>query len=519
MLTRVRPLACAAAAAAALALPACGGGGGGVSSDDPASLAPASAPLYFQATLRPKGKLKANVEKLSSTVSGIKDPLGQVVAMIDQSLASNKPLSGKTQTFEKDFEPWIGNRAGVFVEGFSGSPSAAGIVQTTDPAATQRAIDDGREKGDKQRSYKGVDYLVGGQDGTAVGVVGDFVLIGDEKGLKDAVDVSKGDSDALGDQSDFTTTLDQAPPGSLAEAYVSLEAVTNELRARSISPAGSKGFESAVGDTSGKSALASLVPSSDSAEVDLSTNASQNIQLTDLSKLIGTLPRQSFATIGIPDLGNRIGETIDQLQKAGVQGVSRKAIDQQLALTGISLDDITKALGDLGIFAEGSDRGSLQGAGVITSPDPAAAKSLIGNLAKLALSAGQRGIKPAAGGTGFSITDPANLGSQPLTITASGGKIVIGYGQQATAQALTGGGGSLGQDPTYKQATAALGGSGISGYFSLGKIFALADALGARHDPGYVQARPYLNHLSYAILGSASKGDFSTSKVIVGIKP
>jgi hypothetical protein len=348
-------------------------------------------------------------------------------------------------------------------------------------------------------------------------VLGDFVVIGEEKGFRDAVDVSKGDTDSLGGQSDFTKTLDQAPSGSLADAYVSLEAATAEIRAND--PQSAKGFEGAVGDTSGKTAIASLVPSSNTAELDLSTNASQNIQLTDLSKLIGTLPEQSFATIGIPDLGGRVNDTIDQLQKAGLQGISRKAIDQQLALTGISLDDITKALGDLGIFAEGSDRASLQGAGVITSPDPAAAKSLIGKIAKLALSSGQRGIRPAAGGNGFSITDPANLGSQPLTITASGDKIVIGYGQQATAQALTGGGGTLGQDQTYKQATAALGGAGVSGYFSLSKILGLADALGALRDPGYVQARPYLRHLSYAILGSAKQGDFSTSKVIVGIKP
>jgi len=127
---------------------------------------------------------------------------------------------------------------------------------------------------------------------------------------------------------------------------------------------------------------------------------------------------------------------------------------------------------------------------------------------------------PVAVATALYITElcPRRV-RQPLTITASGDKIVIGYGQQATAQALTGGGGTLGDDPTYKQATGALGGSGVSGYFSLSKIFGLADALGALHDPGYVQARPYLNHLSYAVLGSASKGDFSTSKVIVGVKP
>src|SRR5919106_3013642 len=58
-----RTLACAAAAAA-LALPACGGDGGGVSSDDPASLAPANAPLYVQATIRPQGEQKSNVEAL-----------------------------------------------------------------------------------------------------------------------------------------------------------------------------------------------------------------------------------------------------------------------------------------------------------------------------------------------------------------------------------------------------------------------------------------------------------------------
>jgi hypothetical protein len=516
MLTRARPLVCAAVAAAALALPACGSSGGGAGSDDPASLAPADAPLYIQATLRPKGKMKTDVEKLASTLSGVPDPTAKLVGLIDQSLASDHPLSGRKQTFEKDFEPWIGDRAGIFVEGFNGNPPAAGIVQTTDPAATQKAIDDGREKGDKQRTYKGVKYLVDAQDGTSVGVDGDFLLIGTEKGLKDAVDVSKGDVDALGDDGDFSKTIDQAPSGSIADVYVSLEGAAKEIRAND--PQSAKGFEGAIGDTTGKTALASLLPSADSAEFDVSTNATKNVQLTDLSQLISSLPAQSFATLGIPDVGTRINETIDQLQKAGVAGVSRKAIDQQLALTGIKLEDITKALGDLGIFAEGSSRSSLQGAGVITSPNPAAAKSLIGNLSRLALSAGQKGISPAASGTGFSVTDPS-LGSQPLSITTSGGKIVIGYGQQATAQALTGGGGTLGDDPTYKQAVAALGGSGVSGYVSLSKVFGLADALGALRDPGYVQARPYLKHLSYAILGSGKQGEFATSKVIVGIKP
>jgi hypothetical protein len=515
MLTRARVLA-SILTAAALAISACGGGGGGVSSDDPASLAPADAPLYIQGVLRPHRQLKTNVETLASTISGYDDPTSKLIDLFDQSLRDSQPLNGKTQTFAKDFEPWLGDRAGVFVEGFTGDPPAAGIVQTTDPLATQRAIDDSKEKGDKDRSYQGVDYLVDGNDGTSAGVVGDFLVIGNEKAFKDAVGVSKGD-DSLGDQDDFTKALDQAPSRSLADAYVSLEGVANEVRADN--PANVKSLEGAIGDTSGKTVLASLVPSSDSLEVDLSTNADQNVQLTDLSKLIETFPAESFAAIGIPDLGDRVSKTIDQLERSGVPGVSKDAIDQQLSNVGLSLDEITGALGDVGIFAEGSDRRSLQGAAVINSPDPQAGEKLISKLTAFALASGQPGIGKAIAGNGFSVRDPEQLGGQPLTITSVPPRIVIGYGLPATAGALSvEGGNDLANDPTYKQAVAALGGAGLSGYVSLSKVFQLADALGAIRDPGYQQARRYLDNLTYAVLGSGKQGDFSSSKVIVGVR-
>jgi hypothetical protein len=514
MLTPRRLFVSILPAAAALAISACGGGGGGVSSDDPASLAPADTPLYIQVVLRPHGQLKTNVETLASTISGYDDPSAKLIDLIDQSLRDNHPLNGRTQTFAKDFEPWLGDRAGVFLEGFTDDPSAAGIVQSTDPNAMQKAIDDSREKGDKDRTYKGVDYLVDGNDGTAAGVVDDFLVIGEEKAFKDAVDVSDG-GDSLGDQGDFTKTLDQAPSGSLTDAYVSLEAVTDQLRADN--PDNAKSLEGAIGDTSGKTALASLVPSSDSLEVDLSTNANENVQLADLSNLIENFPADSFAALGIPNLGDRVTQTIDQLDKSGV--VTRRAIDKQLSDTGLNLDQITAALGDLGIFAEGTDRGSLQGAAVISSDKADDAEKVIGALRSLALVSGQSGISAAKVGTGITLRDPQELGRQSLTVTTEGGKIVIGYGDQATKQALSGdAGGTLADDPIFKQAVGALGGDGLSGYVSLTKVFQLADALGAIQDPGYQQARPYLDKLSYAVLGSGKQGDFSNSKVIIGVK-
>jgi hypothetical protein len=516
MMSRLRALIYVNLAAVVLAVSGCGGGGGGLGSDDPASLAPADSPIYIQGVLRPRGRLKAKVESLASTITRLDDPTAKLIDLVDQGLRESHPLSGKRLTFAKDVEPWLGQRAGIFVRDFADRTSAAGIVQTTDPQAARRFLDDSEEKGDKESSYRSVHYLIDGGDGTAAGLVGKFMVIGTQKGFKAAVDVSKGDEDPLGEEGRLTDTLDEASSGSLVDAYFDLERVTDAIRANNRQ--GAQGLEGAIGDTSGKTALASLVPSSDSAELDISTNASRNVQFADLSSLIESLPADSFATIGVSDLGGRIERAINQLEGTGIAGIGRTAIDQQLAVAGLNLDDITSALGDLAVFAKGADKGSLQGAGVITTDDPAAARKLVNRLTELALRSGQSGISRASVGTGFSVRD-ADLGRQPLTITTDGKRIAIGYGKQATEQALSAAGGrTLADDPTYKQAVDALGGGGIFGYVSLPKVFQLADALGAIRDPGYQQVRPYLHRLSYAVLGSGEQGDRSTSKIIVGVR-
>jgi uncharacterized protein DUF3352 len=514
MLSPVRALVLVFCAAAALAISACGGSGGGVSDDDPASLAPADSPVYVQATVRPKGKLKSDVESLASTVSGLADPTGKLIELIDRSEADETFLNGGHPTFAKDIEPWLGARGGVFLEGFSGDPAYAYVQQTTDPGATQKFIDDSKQQGDSEHTYEGVDYLVDGDDETAAGVVSNFFVLGSEAGFKHAVGVSKGD-DSLGDQSGFTDSLDGASSGSIADAYIDLEKAGEEIRSQD--PDNAKAVESSVGDLSGKTILASLVPSSDSLELDATTNLDQNFISTDLEKLIGGFPSDSLAAVGIPDLGGQIERTIDQLEQAGVEGITRDAIDKQLSQAGLSLDDITSALGDLGIFAEGTNQASLQGAGVVTSGDSEAVQKLIKQLSSLVLLSGQSGASEAPIGTGFELRNPAEIGRQPLIVTTQNGKIAIGYGEQATEQSLSGGGPTLADDPTFKQAVSALGGTGVSGYVSLPKVFQLADSLGSLTDPDYQQARPYLERLSYLIFGSGEQGDTQGSKVIVGV--
>ncbi len=167
---------------------------------------PADAPIYAQVTLRPKGKLKSDVEALATTVSGFEDPVGRLIEDLEESANEEPTLSGKRISFEQDIDPWLGETAGIFATGFSEDPGA-GIVQMTDPEAAQQFIDDTKQQGDEEATYKGTDY--GLDDGTAYGVLGDF-LCRRRAGLQAVVDVSEGE-DSLGDQSEFTDALDQAP--------------------------------------------------------------------------------------------------------------------------------------------------------------------------------------------------------------------------------------------------------------------------------------------------------------------
>ncbi len=496
-----------------LALGGCGDGG--VSGDgDPASLAPADTPLYVQGVLRPQGRLKGDVEALASTISGFRDPTGELIDLLDQSMNEEPTLSGKQLSFARDIEPWLGDRAGVVVDGFAGDPPVVAIIETTDADATGAFLDASKQRGDEDRSYSGVDYLLDGDDSTAAGVVDDFLVFGDEKGFKDAVDVADGD-DSLAERGEFTTALDEAPPGSLADAYVSLEAVTDAIRRED--PDSAKGFEASVGETTEKTVLASLVPAGDHAELDLITNAELGIAPADLTELIGTFPAESFAALAAPDIGDRIKRVIDQLERAGVEGVSREAIDQRIAATGTSLEEITSALGDLGVFAQGSSERRLQGAAVITTDDPPAAKDLIGRLADLVLGSPQPGVSRADVGTGVTLRDPEELGPQPLTIATVADRIAIGYGPQATERALLDGGGqTLAGDPTFKRAILALDGTALSGFVAPRAVFRLADSLGAVSDPGYRKARPYLRKATFLALGVGAEGDLATTKLVIG---
>jgi Protein of unknown function (DUF3352) len=501
-----------AAAAAALAIAACGDDSGGGGGGDLASLAPAETPVYVQGVVRPDGDLRSNVEAMVDDVAGI-DAGQQIVNQIDAGLAEQQ------LTWEDDISPWLGENGAIFISGFGGSEveSGAALLETTDSGAAEdfvAKLAEG-ESDVKEQEYEGVTYRSDGE--FAVGLVDETLVAGDPEAFEAAVNASGGDS--LADNGDFSDTIDRAPSESLADVYVNVDDFFAAVQ-RDLDPQSKRFFESFAGQTEGGTALGSVaVPSADRLEIDFLSNAGEQMALGDVTDFLGTFPADSWAAFATPDVGDQLTKAIDQIDEVGIPpDVPPGALKQQLSSSGFDVEQLASAIGDVGVFVSGTDQASIGGALVVTTDDQAAAEKTIADLAKLARQSGTAGLKPTAGGSGFTIRDPEELGPEPLVVETANGRIAFAYGQDAADAALEGGGGeTLGSSEVLGSATDALGDAEPAGFVDFGPILTLAESLGATSDPDYAVAKPYLDKLDFLAFGSGEDGDFVTSKIVLAL--
>jgi hypothetical protein len=509
--TRISLTLSTAAAATALAFSGCGDddGGGGT---NPAALAPPDTPLYVEGAIRPEGELQTDTEAAIEAVSGFNDPGTRLIDLIDQGLAEDTDL-----TYEEDIEPWLGERGAVAVTSFENDEAFAVIVETTDSGAAEDFLSKAAETEEdvREASYEGADYQVD-QDGFAVGLVDDFLVGGDEKIFKQIVDTSGGDS--LAEDSTFEDTVDAAPAESLVDVYVDIE---DAIRAAGdqVDPAALQAIEASIGDLSGKTILASLIPSGETIELDFSTNLEAPFEPGDVSELLGSVPADSWLAVGAADLGAAIEQGLEQSESAGIP---REQLERQLREAGVNLErDILSWPEDFVAFVGGSDLNTLGGALIVTSGDPAASRDAVEKLVDVAVQSDEPGVKRLSvpGGAGLEARDRAELGPQPLQLVAKGDRVVLGYGAEATEQALEGGGATLSGAPIYQEAVAALGeGVDLSGFLSVAPVLEFAEAVGAAGDSGYQEAKPYLERFSYLVFGTGTEGDLTITKIVLGLQ-
>lgn len=509
-----------------LALPVagCGGGGGdddaGSSSSSLAVIAPPSSPVFVEASIQPRGELKTNVEDVVRTIAGI-DDVGELIV---SELESSAREEGEPFDFEREIEPWLGERAGIFLDGFDGEDfQRVGVgIQTTDPEATQEFIDkqaEAEEDPIDDASYEGVDYKVDSADESVYGIVGELLVVTEqEAAFKDAVDAANGDS--LDDEAAYDEAIAAAADGSLADVYVDVGLLI-EQSGEAIDESALQVLRGAGIDPREATAVASVVPGADLVEIEISSDlGGQEPPSGDPSELLGSLPADSFAALAVSGFGEQLEAAIDSLDEEGIPGeVPPGKLKSGLKEAGIDLEEIVGSLGDAGVFVQGSSESTLGGAFVLTTDGLSQAKNTVTNIAALLHTVGVPDVRPVVGkATGFSIHSE-ELGPKPLVVVTKDDRIAIGYGLPAALEAVVASSGpTLSNDPAYKEAVAALGSTPIGLFVDGPGALRLAESLVPRSDSGFQEARRYLQKIASIALGSGADGDRVTAKLIVALE-
>jgi hypothetical protein len=508
--------------AAATALLAGCGGDSGSSSTDPASVAPAETPVFIEAKIQPTGELKANLETIASRV-GVDDLGGTIVSYLEQSALE----SDESFDFDKEVQPWLGESAGVFLTEFDGGDFEGGgfAVEVTDTGEAQDFIDRQSESEDppgKDESYEGVDYKLDGDDEQAVGIVGNFIVFGEDRAaFEAAVDASEGDS--LAEAETYEDITPSAPESSLADVYVDIGGLIKAAGSE-VDPDAKALFDASGVDIEKSSALISLVPGADNLGIDIAAKAAgaeDSVPSEDAAALLGSMPASAIAAIGVGDLGASLGQAVDTIDEQGIPGeVPPNQLKDVMKKAGIDIEKITGNLGDAAVFVEGRTRATLGGALVIEAKNATEAQNTVSNIGTLLRANGTPGVTAVSGrASGFSVRS-ADLGARPLVVATKGERIAIGYGLPATLAGLgSESGPTLAKTKAYNEALDSLGSTPIAGFAAGAPALRLAEGLltDADEKEELEEVAPYLSKVPFLAIGSETNGDVVQVKLILGV--
>ncbi|HEU4600141.1 MAG TPA: DUF3352 domain-containing protein, partial [Solirubrobacterales bacterium] len=393
------------AALAALLVAGCGGGGSGGRGGDPASVAPAGTPLYLEFTLRPTGETKANVETLARKIAGIDDLGGLIAEKLEESASEE----GEEIDFAKEVEPWLGEKGGFIYPEFSEGDfeGFALAMEVTDPGAAEEFIENQVKRSEEEitsASFEGVDFEVD-EDGEAVGVVGELIVIAEEEAIFEEV-VTASNGDSLAEQDAYSDAVSANPDDSAADVYLDIGGLIRAAESSGELDANAKRFfENAGIDLDEATATASLIPGSDRIEIEIRSNAAGESQSAgDASELLGSLPATSVGAFAAAEFGKRFDEGIDKIDEEGIpsEGIPPHKLKATLKEAGIDLDAIAGSIGDLGAYVTGNGERTLGGALVLDTENANQAENTVSNIGLFLRSTGTPGItRIADGASGF----------------------------------------------------------------------------------------------------------------------
>jgi hypothetical protein len=504
-------LALLAAGVAAAVPAACSSDAG---SSQPTQLAPAGAVFYGEATIKPDGEQKQALEDLAEKLPGDKSPGRLAQEVVSSALEE----SDSNLDYDRDVKPWLGDKAAFFATRVSAGElsGAALLLKAEDEDAAKAAIDKAAKGKSKRVTYKDVEYRrIDGK--AAAGIVNGYLVAGNERGLKAAVDVASEDARPIEDSDAYDKALKGVPEDRLGFLYVNMPALLD----------GVKG-------TLGSSALGSfeklfrepyvMTADADSDGVELVTTLPQTLSnlviplFGEGGDLIERLPGDSWAALAQPNLGKTLDYYVDII---AAQAGGRDQIEQALRrATGLDLQrDVIGWMGDFGVFVRGAEVSTVNGALVIETSDKAASDRALAALKRQlgkegAVSVGR--LTAPAGGEGYTLR--SSDVPQPIHVFRKDDRVVLAYGNASARDAVKAGS-PLGDSDEFETATSALGdGYQASTYVAMKPILNLVEGAGqVTDDPDWQKTKPYLRAIGAIVGGTREDGDRLIQKTRVTV--
>ncbi len=525
-----------AVALTAATLTGCGSSGSPKSGPDPASVVPASAPLYVSVVVRPTGSLEKDTVSVARKLTHLRDPFTSLLKAIQSESKSHVSWS--------EVKPWLGERLGLFITSLGGSGSSLSSLAKGSPANLAGKIDRQETEGAlvldvsdtakaraflnaqaghsaRRSSYNGVDYQIDPEN-DALAIVGHFAVIGSVSGLKAVIETSRGGSSLLR-AAPYRKLSSLGRAGALANVYLSPAALFSSIRTHS------KEDAQALRATRQllrhqQQLYASLIPSSDSIAIDTQSISPEGDALTGgalAAKVLAGLPENSWLALGVDDLGQAAAQELKTLQSLAstveAGGASPMAgLLGSLSAKGIGLQrDFLGWMGSAGLFVAGNGLFNLQLALVITSKNQAASRAAVGKIARLVQSSG--GSASPASLPGTDAATAIKLKGVPFTLYAADGqgKFVVGLGAASVRQALSPSG-TLGDSAAYRTAQAALGhGMQPSLILNFSTLVSFLDAAQLQNNESLGKIMPYLRSLNALTAGSERSGEVERGRIVL----
>jgi hypothetical protein len=512
---------------AAALLSACSSSGSSTGSD-PASAVPRDVPAYVEVTLRPRGDALDGALAAAGKVLRSGDPSARIRELLQQAGQS----AAEEVDFATEVEPWLGDRAGLWIAsppmpGAAGggvSVQAGAVVAVRDAEAARTSLHailarQGRQPATRTAGDR--EYEVG-QDGTALAVTDGYALVASsEAEIRRAL--AALDAGGLAAEDRYQKAIGALPENRLAQYYVDVKALIEKATAagpqagmqlgplRGLLTAGmapEAGALSADGDR--------LVLESFTAGAGRGLAAELgSLGIGEASPLLKELPA-GWAALAVPKVGASLRVALGEL--AGVLGAS--AVTGELrGRFGIDLErDVFSWMGDAGAFVRGSEPAAIDGALVIEATDEAKAAAAFGRAVGLLRTRGGLDPQPVLvdGADGaFAVRVPG--APQPVVLARGGGRVVVALGAAAAKSAL-GNGSRVGDSAAYADARKALGGYDPAGFVSVPALVVLAKAAGWATEADQQEVIRYLEPFSTLAAGAKTDGGATRSRVAAGLR-